>query len=474
MSLYIRKQVGFNALALFTLLFAFSIFRGDLANASDHLTLEQHTGEVIRLDGEVASVATGDPEIADVQYREQTPNVATIFAKKPGTTTFLAINARGDIVRKLTITVTHNIGRLKQILRSVAPDENFRVHSSPEGLILDGEVSDARYTHAIEKIATQFLGGKQTIVNNLTVATPTQVLIKVKIAEIRRTVLNRLDINWTANINTGNFNFGILTGRDPGTTTGSITGFTRANGLDSYGFNFQTKHTQISTLIDALDQEQMATILAEPNLVALSGETASFLSGGELPVPVPTGDNVAIEYKPFGISLSFTPTVMARGLINLRVRPEVSAIDDTLQTEIVLRDGNVAKVSGFTNKRAETSVELASGQSLAIAGLFSNTMANEIKEFPGLGDLPILGALFRSSQFRRDESELVIIVTPYIIKPSATSDFALPMDSLRYATHLEMILFNRLNSVDHFSGDDGAMAANDDMRLEGASGFHVE
>jgi pilus assembly protein CpaC len=201
--------------------------------------------------------------------------------------------------------------------------------------------------------------------------------------------------------------------------------------------------------LDALDQEGLGTILAEPNLVAISGETASFLVGGEFPYPVPQDQNITIEFKQFGMSLSFTPTVLNSNMINLRVRPEVSELDNQNSISVPVGSGSsVVSVPGLKTRRAETSVELGDGQSLAIAGLISSKIANSYSSLPGLDSIPILGALFRSTKFQRDQTELVIIVTPYVIKPaSRTKDLSVPTE-VKSATAVETLFTGRLNRVE--------------------------
>ncbi|MGI4851962.1 MAG: type II and III secretion system protein family protein [Janthinobacterium lividum] len=203
-------------------------------------------------------------------------------------------------------------------------------------------------------------------------------------------------------------------------------------------------------MIDALNQENLASILAEPNLIALSGETASFLSGGEFPYPVPQDQNITIEFKQYGVNLSFTPTVSSNNLIHLKVRPEVSEIDTSNSVNVTLNTATQSylPVPAIKTRRAETSVQLGSGQSLAIAGLIQNNMDSVLNELPGLADIPIFGALFRSSSFKNKKSELVIIVTPYIIEPvSDPTKLKLPTDSLKFASNLEMFFYQRLNRV---------------------------
>jgi pilus assembly protein CpaC len=278
----------------------------------------------------------------------------------------------------------------------------------------------------------------------LKVATPLQVNLRVRIAEVDRSLMKQIGVNLLAN-STGSFQIGAMQGQGiylpPPTSTitdvnstvpkilrnpigSTISGVGKLFGLD------------VTTALDLAQTDGLVTTLAEPNLTALSGETASFLAGGEFPIPVSQGNSnaVTIEYKQYGVSLAFTPIVLEDGRISMRVRPEVSQLSDAGSVTL-----NGFKVPALTTRRAETTVELGSGQSFMLAGLLQNTNNNSIEKAPFLGDLPVLGNLFRSTKFQRDETELVIIVTPYLVKPSSNR-LALPSDGYRAPTDAEQIL----------------------------------
>ena len=275
------------------------------------------------------------------------------------------------------------------------------------------------------------------MVSRLRSATPLQVTLKVRIAEINRTLLKQWGINLLSNDPTGGFNFGIAqgqgiflppagsTGPGAGTPIRSAIGATlRASG-NVLGMNI------LSTL-DIAANDGLVSVLAEPNLTALSGETASFLAGGEFPIPVSQAlGSVTIEYKQYGVGLAFTPIVLGDGRISMRVRPEVSELSNSGAVTL-----NGFTVPALTTRRAETTVELGSGQSFMIAGLLRNTATNNIDKAPFLGDLPILGSLFRSTKFRREETELVVIVTPYLVRP-VSGQMATPVDGYRVPNDLQ-------------------------------------
>jgi pilus assembly protein CpaC len=270
--------------------------------------------------------------------------------------------------------------------------------------------------------------------NRLRTATPLQVTLKVRIAEVSRDLVKQIGVNLMSRDNTGGFLFGIGRG-DPGTITGTTGTFNVNPAATTIGAAGHLFGLDLLGTLDLAETDGLVTTLAEPNLTALSGETASFLAGGEFPIPVTQGSGngsaVTIEYKQYGVSLAFTPIVLADGRISMRVRPEVSE----------LSDAGAVKLGGFTvpaltTRRAESTVELGSGQSFMLAGLLRNSNNNSIDKAPFLGDLPIIGALFRSTKFRRQETELVIIVTPYLVRP-VNGRMALPSDGYRAPTDAE-------------------------------------
>jgi pilus assembly protein CpaC len=266
-------------------------------------------------------------------------------------------------------------------------------------------------------------------VNRLKVATPLQVTLKVRIAEVNRTLLKNIGVNLFSSDPTSGFKFGIGQGSAGATSGPNSSPFSvgaLATGGTTLGAAGKLLGLDISGAIDLAQKDGVATILAEPNLTALSGETASFLAGGEYPIPISQSlGAVSIEYKQYGVGLAFTPIVLADGRISMRVRPEVSELSDAGSIKV----GDV-QVPALITRRAETTVELGSGQSLMIAGLLRNSTSNNISKAPFLGDIPILGMLFRSTAWKREESELVIIVTPYLVRP-VSNQLATPSDGYR-------------------------------------------
>jgi pilus assembly protein CpaC len=279
-----------------------------------------------------------------------------------------------------------------------------------------------------------------------------QVNIRVRVAEISRDLTRQFGFNWHALGNPGNWAYGLSTGVAAGPIA-SVIGGSIGSGVagaspQRFGFGFNDGTNDINGIVDALAADNLVTILAEPNLTAQSGEVASFLAGGEFPIPVAgSGTNgqatVTIEFKTFGVSLAFVPIVLGNDRLTLRVRPEVSELSDQGAISLPLGNGTI-RIPALAVRRAETTIELGSGQSFAIAGLLQRNTAQQTEGVNGLTDIPVLGALFRSDRFQRRETELVSIVTPYLVQPvSNPQALTAPTDNFRPATSLERILFSR-------------------------------
>jgi pilus assembly protein CpaC len=325
----------------------------------------------------------------------------------------------------------------------------------------------------LRDLGERFLGQDEALLFRVRVSASTQVHLRVRVAEVSREVIKEFGINWESVFETGDLLFGFATGRPAFGAAGSIfRGPPQANGAapDLFFGSFTPGDNVVNTAIDALAQEGLVNILAEPNLTALSGETASFLAGGEFPIPVATGDDneIQIEFKEFGIQLAFTPTVLSGNRISLRVRPEVSELSNDGAIQL-----NGLTIPALKTRRAETTVELGSGQSFAIGGLLSSGVQNAVSKTPGLGDLPVLGTLFRSTAFRRDETELVIIVTPYLVRPVDEPVLAIPNDGYKAPNDIERILQGRLHSAQLHPGRGGPEGPQG-QRLTGPIGFVLE
>ncbi|MXO82933.1 secretion system protein [Altererythrobacter aestiaquae] len=441
-----------------------------VARPSQDIVLSIGSGKLVTVPGSMADVFIANDGIADVQIKSQ--RQLYVFGKAGGETTIYASNAGGDIVWSANIRVGSNIGTVDQMLTLAMPDAKINVATmGTNTVLLTGIVAAPEDAAEAERLVEAFVGEDANVISRLKMATPLQVNLQVKFAEVSRSLVREIGGNLSSidggngvkfgigngrTLATGEFStagplgvgpgvanpatqvFNPLTGQvetitGPGVDTTSsgatIAGFGRFLGLNLLG------------ALDLAERSGLVTTLSQPNLTALSGETAEFLAGGEFPIPISQGlGATAVEYRKFGVSLSYTPTVLANGRISMRVRPEVSELSS--QGAVTL---NGFQIPALTIRRAETTIELGSGQSFMIAGLMSNNAQNSIDKAPGVGDVPILGNLFRSKSFRRGETELVIVVTPYLVKPVNANDIKLPTDAFRAATEAQSFLGYREN-----------------------------
>src|ERR1700741_1012059 len=409
---------------------------GRVAANGAPIVLEVNKGTLIRLSAPAATVFIANPDIADVQVKS--PSLIYISAKAPGETVIYAVDASDGVLLNSPVRVEHDVSRLRSSLRELAPGERISADSVDGNLVLSGVVSDAGKADKVRALAASIAGeakGSQ-VINRMTVATPNQVNLQVRIAEVNVTKLNEIGVNWQKVGSTIKFTTTNPVTIAAETTNTLIAGAfaTTANancaatGMGCFG--------STSAMISALEQEGFITSLAEPNLTAMSGQTASFLAGGEFPVPISgssaaTGGfpTISVEFKSFGVSLAFTPTVIDANHLNLRVRPEVSELSTVGEVSVPLTSPATVTIPPLPVRRAETSVELGSGESFALAALLMRPSQQPVSKVPWIGDIPIRGALFRSDRFQRGETDLVVIVTPYLVQPVQTR-VAAPTDGL--------------------------------------------
>lgn len=370
------------------------------------IELEINEGQLLRLEESAVSVFVANPEIADVNVKSA--QLVYVFGQATGETTLFAVDSNDNVIANLTIRVSHNLSRLRAALETVAPRARISATSIDGGILLAGLANTATEAADAQRVTARFVNNPEEIINQIQITAPNQINLRVRVAEVSKEVIEQFGFDWNA-IADGAFTFGLFT------NTSQIL-------VDSPPSFFEIDGSagplDLNVLIDALADDQLVTVLAEPNLTALSGETASFLAGGEFPIPVGSqlnedgGREIEIEFKEFGVSLAFTPTLVGENLISMRVRPEVSQLSEN--GAITIAD---LVIPALATRRAETTVELGSGQSFAIAGLLLDDTQQITSKVPGLGDIPILGQLFTSERFQRRESELVIIVTPYLVRP---------------------------------------------------------
>jgi pilus assembly protein CpaC len=433
------------------------------------ISLDADTATLINLPEAAKTVFVASPDIADIQVAS--PTSVLVYGKKPGTTTVFAISETG-ITSSYSVRVSRPVGELMAALRREVPAaQNITVNPGPGGITVSGHVGSPSDAAKLRSVAEEFVGDKEKLNFDVAVDSVTQVTLRVRIAEVSRTIDRALGVNLGALATDGSIAVGLVTGRT--VTSGlssSITNPSSTSTFGSLGGSYQSSNGKVNltAVIDALDQEGLVTILAEPTLTATSGQTANFLAGGEFPIPIPQGNqNVTVEYKRYGVSVDFTPTVLDGNRISIKVKPEVSQ----LTTVGDLQLDNIS-VPALIVRRVDTTVELGSGESFVIAGLFQNNGQNQIQQLPGLGDLPILGPLFRSTSFQRNESELVIIVTPFLVRPVAhIEDLHTPDEGLQFSSDIELILRGRINAA-HVA--DPSVASQPIPHLNGAAGFMLE
>jgi pilus assembly protein CpaC len=406
------------------------------ARPSESLNLSQGTGTLVRLSAPMTDLFVANDSIADVQVRSS--RQLYVFGKGRGETTVYATDKSGRVVYAANVRVGTNISSVDEMLHLAMPEAAIQATPMNGLVLLTGTVASPTDVEEASRLVQAYVGEGTQVVSRLRSATPLQVNLKVRIAEVNRSLLKQFGVNLLTSDSTGGFQFGIAQGQgiqlptvgeDGAVTPAKVIRNTIGSTLMGSGKLFGI---DILGSLDLAEVDGLVTTLAEPNLTALSGETASFLAGGEFPVPISQAlGSVTIEYKQYGVGLAFTPIVLADGRISMRVRPEVSE----LSTEGSIRL-NGFDVPALTTRRAETTVELGSGQSFMIAGLLRNVSTNNIDKAPFLGDLPILGLLFRSTRYRRQETELVIVVTPYLVRP-VSGQLALPSDGYRAPTDVQ-------------------------------------
>ncbi|MCY1672385.1 type II and III secretion system protein family protein [Novosphingobium sp. SL115] len=444
-----------------------------MTSPSRTVTLSIGKGEMITVPGRLADVFVADEKVADVQVKST--NQLYVFGKGGGETTVYASDTKGTVVWSANIRVGNNIDSIDQMLRLAMPDARVSVATMNNTVLLTGTVAAPEDAAEAERLVRAFTGDKTNVISRLKMATPLQVSLHVKFAEVSRTLVRTIGMNVTSIDGTGGFKFGIGQGRTYGSTatTDPLLPFGVGNAPTGYTFDptaiTATNPTGIAAkagtavtattagttiagmgkflgldLLGALDAGEtlgLVTTLSEPNLTALSGETADFLAGGEYPIPVSQGlGTTSIEYKKYGVSLAYTPTVLANGRISIRVRPEVSELSSTGALKL-----DSVEIPALTVRRAETTIELGSGQSFMIAGLLTNGAQNSLTKMPGAGDIPILGSLFRSTSYKKGETELVIIVTPYLVNPVNADEIVLPTDGFQHPNDIQRLLGNMEN-----------------------------
>ncbi|MBZ6377917.1 hypothetical protein B5C34_02460 [Pacificimonas flava] len=439
--------------------------------ASPDTSLEVGVGKgtFVTLPRSITDLFVVTPGIADVEVRSA--RELFIYGIQGGETSFYATDAAGETVYEATVRVTRNIDQIREMMRLAMPGLDIEVQTVGGVTFLNGTVPSPEEVGEVERLVTAFTGS-QNIINRVKAATPQQVSLRVRFVEINRNLTKNLGVNLQLLNEEDGFIFGLTRGReavtgpagDPFVNTPDTGGQFEIGGNSLYGIG-DLFGLDFNVAVDALAQDGLATVLAEPNLTAISGTRATFTAGGEFPIAVSNGlGGVNVQFKEYGVMLDFVPTVMADNRIRLQVEPTVSELTDA---GAVVLDG--ISIPALSTRTVTTTVELGSGQSFVLGGLIRNNTNSAVEKTPLLGDLPVLGALFRSQSFRRAETELMVIVTPYLVKP-VNERIATPLDGLRAPSEAE----------NYFLGDVGApteevpVSAKDGGTTPARPGFSID
>ena len=392
--------------------------------------------QVVSADRPISKALVGNPEIADVLPISN--RSIYVLGKKAGTTSLTLYDASNRVIAIMDISVGPDIEGLRDQLNQMIPGNQIKANLSNGSVLLSGLVNDSGAASRAAQLAKAYAG--ENVVNMIAMGSSQQVMLEVKFAEINRQLGEKLGVSLFGGSSGGSFGGAIGEGAQltkDGLKLGTIT--------DSFGIlsqAFRLGNLNIDATLDALERRGLSKILAEPTLIALSGEKASFLAGGEFPIPVSQsnssgggGNGITVEFKPFGVSLAFTPTVLGDRVISMVIEPEVSSIDPSASITI-----NGLVVPGLQTRRASTTVELRDGESFAIAGLIRRDFQTTVRQLPILGSIPILGALFRSSSFQKGETELLIVVTPRLVAPIRPQQVRLPTDRIEDPRAIDVLI----------------------------------
>jgi pilus assembly protein CpaC len=426
------------------------------------LRVPMNRAVVVESDMLFAELSVANPAIADIATLSE--RSIYILGRAPGRTTMTLLSAEGALIANVEIQVVPDVAELRERLREILPGEGVEVRTANDGIVLSGTVTSLQAVDRAMQLASRYTAN---VSNLMQVGGTQQVLLQVRFAEMQRTTRQALSVSLGITGPDASFGTNALAGLGApgGPTLGGPSGIPGGGRTGGLSVAFGSGSTQIGILLEALETEGMVRTLAEPNLTALSGQTADFLAGGEYPVPVQSEAGVGIEFKPFGVNMAFTPTVVQDEIINLELNAEVSSIGS------IITIGSVEGLPSLNTRRASTTVELRDGESFAIAGLLQDDFRDSIGRVPWLGDLPILGALFRSANYQREQTELVVIVTAHLVNPVRGEALALPTDRVTIPTEADLFLNGRAIGRPRNGTAAGDVAAQD---FTGSYGYVME
>lgn len=408
---------------------------------ASNLNVPMNRAVVVESDTPFSDLSIANPGIADISTLSD--RSIYVLGKAPGRTTLTLLAPDGTLIANVEVQVTPDIAEFKERLQQILPGENIEVRTANDGIVLSGTVSSTAKLDRALDLANRY--APERVSNLMSVGGTQQVMLKVRFAEMQRNVSKNLAASLAVQTTSGDVGGVIGTGNFTGADT--ISGVfndgnfpINSNSNGALGLGFTAGSLEFAVLLEALESKGVVRTLAEPNLTALSGQEAKFLAGGEYPIPVSSGDNgISIEYKPFGVEMNFTPVVVDGDIINLTINAAVSSIDNT----ITIQSGGFT-INAFRRRETSTTVEMRDGESFAIAGLLQDDFRNLNGQVPWLGDIPVLGALFRSAEYQRAQTELVIIVTPHLVTPTRGEALALPTDRVRLPSEKEFFLFGKV------------------------------
>ncbi|MDO6799716.1 type II and III secretion system protein family protein [Shimia thalassica] len=412
------------------------------SGSTSTLSVPMNRAVVVESDVPFAELSIANPAIADISSLSD--RTIYVLGKAPGLTTLTLLDGTGRLITNVDVRVAADISEFKERLRQILPGEKIEVRTANDGIVMSGTVSSVQRLQRAMDLAERY--APERVSNLMTVGGVQQVMLKVRFAEMQRTVAKSLSASLAMEGAIGGGSTGIKGGTNTTVTNGAVDtslGGSLPATNDNNGailFGFSAGSVQVGLLLEALESKGVVRTLAEPNLTALSGQEAKFLAGGEYPIPVSQENGaVTIEFKPFGVELNFIPRVVDRDLINLELNAAVSSVDSSNSYE----DGTFT-INGFKRRETSTTVELRDGESFAIAGLLLDDFQDSSGQVPWLGDIPVLGSLFRSADFQRSQSELVIIVTAHLVTPTRGEALALPTDRVKPPSESDLFLFGRV------------------------------
>lgn len=399
---------------------------------STTLRVPMNRAVVVESDAIFAELSVANPAIADIATLSE--RTIYVLGRTPGRTTMTLLGVDGQLIANVEVQVIPDVAELRERLRQILPGETVEVRTANDGIVLSGVVSSGQAVDRAMGLAQRYAPDR--VSNLMSVGGTQQVLLQVRFAEMSRSVRQNLSASFAVGSSEALLGTGALAGGG-GTGTPSLGNSSLTGRQGALSVAFGAGSAQVGILLEALESNGMVRTLAEPNVAALSGQEADFFAGGEFPIPVQSENGVGIEFKPFGINLTFTPTVVDDEVINLSLATEVSSIGET--TAIA---GN--QIPSLSTRSASTTIEMRDGESFAIAGLLQDDFRDSIGQVPWLGDIPILGALFRSTNFQREQTELVIIVTAHLVSPTRGEALALPTDRVALPSERDLFLNGNL------------------------------